>query len=366
MRKIYARVFQWLPLAAGIGCIALARLLMLVPEFSHSVYRNGMFSWYRWMHDGTLGYSPVPVLWFFIALIFAIHVYKWWRRTLFYYRPWYRGIFNGIGLIVVWFYAAWGFNYSATGVAEKLQLDQVALTGQMHTELFELAHERAVALRAESDTTRFTAEHPTTRELQVIHLSVRDALQSAGFTTPGFPRMRLISRTGWMRRLGVSGIYLPFSGECHADASYLPLRLWFTIAHEYAHGYGITDEGECNFIAFMALVNSGMPELEYAAWFELLDDLITASSKDLVAREILLDRRELRRNADRFPPIWPSIAAASNDLYLRSQGIEDGLSSYRSTPRLVGAAIAKGLLNVKNREDSPVQDQGSIFVPELH
>lgn len=348
IRKLYALTYQWLPFLLGVACVVMASLLHRFPEFTESVYRDFIFKGVRWLIDLTLAWLPFPTIVLFLAFIFGVHVYKWRRRQLFIYRPWYRGMANSIGILLVWFYLAWGFNYSAPGVADKLGISPNALTGRMEDELYDLAVKQAEQARAASDTSDFYLQNMAPRDVQTIHLAVRDYLQHIGFATPGNPQMRLVSKRGWMRRLGVSGIYMPFTGECHADASYPLLRQWFIVAHEYAHAYGVTDEGECNFIAFAALTSSGQPKLVYAAWFELIGDLINQERKERTPANVLTDRREMRRNADRYPPLLGRIPEISNDLYLRSQGIDEGLNSYAFTPRLVAAAFEAGmLLNVK-------------------
>lgn len=348
LRKLYARSYQWLPLLLGVTCIILAAWLRRSPEFTEAVYRNFIFKGVRWFIDLSFAWLPFPTVILFLAFIFLLHVYKWYRRQLFIYRPWYRGLANSISILVIWFYLAWGFNYSAPGVAEKLNITADALTGRMEDDLFDMALAQAQQARLKCDTTAFYEQEMSPRDLQVIHLAVRDYLRAIGFETPGQPRMRLVSNSGWMRRIGVSGIYFPFSGECHADASYPLLRQWFIVAHEYAHAYGVTHEGECNFVAFAALIKSGQPKFAYAAWFELIGDLMNNSRKDLTPAPLLADRLEMRRNADRYPPLLGRLPEISNDLYLRSQGVEEGIHSYAFTPRLVAAAIQAGvLLNVK-------------------
>lgn len=302
----------------------------------------------RWFIDLSFAWLPFPTITLFFGFIFALHVYKWYKRQLFIYRPWYRGLANSIGILLVWFYLAWGFNYSAPGVADKLNIEAGALTGRMEDDLFDMAIGQAQKARLKCDTTAFYDQAMSPRDVQIIHLAVREYIRDIGFETPGQPKMRLVSKNGWMRRLGVSGIYMPFSGECHADASYPLLRQWFIVAHEFAHAYGITDEGECNFVAFAALLKSDQPKFMYSAWFELVGDLMTKERKERTPAPLLTDRLEMRRNSDLYPPLLGRLPEVSNDLYLRSQGVQDGVHSYALTPRLIAAALQAGvLLNVK-------------------
>ncbi len=350
LRKIYARAYQWLPFLMGLVFFFAARILQYFPETTDQLYRNGMFRAYRWFHDNTLGYMPFAVVYVVIAVVLGTLIYQWSNRALFFYRPWYRGIANFIGITVIWFYISWGFNYSAPGVIDKLGFEKGALNGRMHNELFDLSIRSALNHRDDSDTTEFYSTEIKSLDQLIIHIEVRDFLNEVGFKTPGNARLRRISRNGWMRRMGVSGIYFPFSGEAHADASYPALKQWFIIAHEYAHAYGVTDEGECNFVAFMALVRSENPKLQYAAWFELIGDLINEELKGKTPSALLSDRQEMRRNAEQYPPLIPRLAAHSNNLYLKLNGVEDGIESYYHTATFVQMAIDNGLLSVNIRK----------------
>ncbi len=258
------------------------------------------------------------------------------------YRPWYRGIANAIGWLLIAFYFMWGFNYSAPGFADKAGLVIDRSNTEFRDALWQRAVQEALAARSEADTAEFFLNTPTHDFLEDIHSEVRAVLRNVGFKTPGNPRMRLISG-GALRRMGISGIYFPFSGECHTDASHLPVRRYPIIAHEYAHAYGVTDEGECNLIGFLALAQSRNPALRYAAWLDLIvslwmriDELPTALKGDIEV---------LRADAMNYPPFLPGTAEFTNNLYLKANGVNEGIDSYASTPLLIHSALAQGWLS---------------------
>lgn len=333
-----------------------------MPEVSDQVYRNGLFAVYRWVRDGIFSWQPVPVMLLVIILLIVLAVVEWRRKQWAFVRPWYRSLLNFFGLIIAWFYLSWGFNYSAIDVADVLSFPQEPVSEHSGNTRWEMdpdfrarvvAEMNAAYLRA--DTSKLFTPEVSEDDLTAIHTSVREYLHSINWQTPGRVAMRRVSHSGWMRRMGVAGIYMPFSGEGHADASYLALRQFFTLAHEYGHGYGITDEGECNFLAFMALHNCGVPHLEYAAWFGLADailpfqaekkDTSDLGSIDRFESHVQLPdhfaeaRRRLVEDAMNYPPLIPGLAAWSNNLYLKSQGVEEGIMSYRSWPRFVAFAL---------------------------
>lgn len=326
--KLKGRVFPWRWAILGLLSILLSKILSYAPTFTESIYRNGLFKVIRWIKDSLFNWVPFPLAILFFVWIIYLHYLGWRKRTLFGFTPWYRGIANFLGIVIFFFYVSWGFNYSAPGIADKLEYnyEETLRTDQ----LVSVAKRNALEIRAKLDSSSLFTSEISDRQLNAIHSSVREYLRNSGVDTPGDVRMRRVSKSGWLRRIGISGIYFPFAAEAHTDASYLALSQWFTLAHEYAHGYGITDEGECNFIAFASLLDSGVYEFEYCAWYTLWMYLEPFDESDTSIRRTVLhqDRIQLRRHREQFTAFAPGVAEASNNLYLKSQGIEEGIQSY--------------------------------------
>jgi hypothetical protein len=337
LQKLLSKFVQWWPLILGVLAFFTGRLLAQLPEFTGSFYRNTVFYGYRWIWDSTLGWIPFPVMLLVVLFYFVYAFVLWRRRWLFNYRPWFRLPLNFLGGLVLWFYLAWGFNYSAPGLVDKLNIDTQL---EVNWDALKIrATQEALAVRQEVDTLRMHETEVSAAEELAIHNAVRSFLREADVATPGLVRVRVISLNGWMRRIGISGIYSPFSGECHVDGSYPLLQQWFTMAHEIAHGYGITDEGECNFVAFMALQSSSDAAFVYSAWFSLLLELVPRAEIDTLPSELKRDRLMLRANAELYPPLIPRLAEKTNHLYLKSQGVEEGIGSYGRWPMLVHAVL---------------------------
>lgn len=344
IRHLYALAYPWFPFVGGVATLAVAFALRFAPEFTDSVYRNTLFSGLRWLIDSTLGWLPFPVFWLVLGVLFALFLRGWLRRTLFLYRPWYRGIANAIGWLVIVFYFAWGFNYSAPGFVEKSGITLSSDPGDFRSALLETSINEAVMARQDADTSLFFSFDQPGQIMERIHAEVRSVLALAQFKTPGKPVMRLV-RGGVLRRIGISGIYFPFSGECHTDASYLPLRRYPIAAHEFAHAYGVTDEGECNLIGFLALARSSNASFRYAAWLDLISAL--RPELDALPKAIRTDLERLRADAKNYPPLIPGLAEFSNNVYLKANGVEDGIDSYARTPMLVHAAINAGWVQLQ-------------------
>ena len=79
----------------------------------------------------------------------------------------------------------------------------------------------------------------------------------------GRVRVRQPWPNGFLLRWSTAGIYIPQTGEGHIDRGLLAVQKPFTIAHEMAHGYGVADEGACNFIAWLACSQSRDPWVRF-------------------------------------------------------------------------------------------------------
>jgi len=139
--------------------------------------------------------------------------------------------------------------------------------------------------------------------------------------------------------MSIAGIYNPFTGEANLDNALPSLPRIFTIAHEIAHGYGITSEAEANFVAFLACHQSGDALGNYAGayalWRQMASEINTTYPPEyieILAAQIPLelknDRQAILESYYKYKGYFPNITDALNDTYLKIQGIEKGTDDY--------------------------------------
>ena len=337
----------------GLGLLALllARVLTRHPEIAERLYGQGLFPLIRNGFDYTIGLLPFPVFW----LILIAALWLLWRRALIPLRhktvTWWSlisGLLSTMGAVLFLFYFLWGFNYARSDVASRMELSADPL------EMQQLEAEFERATNALSDLTSTAGEEI---RQQMHHLpdgleaAVRNGIVSLmnrlDMPAPGRVRGRLLAPGGILLCFNTAGIYIPFSGEGHVDAGMLPMQVPFTMSHEMAHALGVTDEGDCNFLAFLACMQSedvfirysgllsywryvaaeyrrGFPE-KYKDRYEQLPDLV---------RESLF---AIQQNLDKYPEIMPRLRNLVYDSYLKSHGVHEGLKSYSRIVRLVNA-----------------------------
>ncbi len=83
--------------------------------------------------------------------------------------------------------------------------------------------------------------------------------------TSTVPRIKSFRSEKLASRLGLLGTYSFFTSEIAVNWAAPEYTALFSAAHEMAHLFGISDEGEANYYAYLALMNTAEPRLCYSA-----------------------------------------------------------------------------------------------------
>jgi hypothetical protein len=324
-------------------------------------YARGIFVGLRWIWDYTLGLSPVPIIDLIAGAAVAGAAVKIVRRSV-RPKPARSGTRLGkigrfglaaagwIGALVFFFYILWGFNYNRVGIEKQLGFEAAPLN------VAEVAAEADWASRSAAESrAMIPGVSPAALDPGILpanlEAQLRDGLnrvlREIGYPAPGRVRVRIFVPGGWMMRFSGSGIYIPFFGEWYAAGKVLPFEMPFNMAHEMAHGYGITDEGEANFLALLACRTSADPAVRYSGFLSYWDYAAGALSSAAPARFKALwagvpegmkaDVRAQRANWDRYRGPLEKISRKVYERYLKSQGIKEGMVSYSRFVNLAAA-----------------------------
>ncbi|MEL6926376.1 MAG: DUF3810 family protein, partial [Bacteroidota bacterium] len=172
-------------------------------------------------------------------------------------------------------------------------------------------------------------------------------LRDLSFPTPGRVRGRQLQPKGILLRFSTAGVYLPWTGECHIDAGLHPLQKPFVMAHELAHGYGFTDEGSCNFLAFLACIQSDHTFVKYSGYLNYWRYLAGAyrsyypeeytGFRENLPKGVQNDLNEINAYMARYPDWIPELRYVAYETYLKAQGIDEGMENYNRVIMLVTA-----------------------------
>ena len=336
----------------GIATLLLRFLFSFFPNLTETVYSRFLFPIIRYVLDYTIGWCPFP---FSYILIVALILYLIYRIIGFFklksqdrsILQVLMSILSGIGYVIFLFMFLWGFNYARVSMEKQIGISSTNMDVEtLRTEL-EIATEELIAARTQLDIQGGKVawkDHPDNLEI-VLRKLVNDKMETLGYPTPGKVRGRILKPKGILLRISTAGVYNPFSGECNIDQGLHPLQVPFTWAHEFTHGFGITSEAACNFIAYLACKESDDPLINYAGHLGYWR-YVAGNYKSVEKEKYALFRKELPDaikndlqsiydNSDLYPDILPEIRDAIYGSFLKSQGIADGLKNYSKVVRMV-------------------------------
>lgn len=186
---------------------------------------------------------------------------------------------------------------------------------------------------------------PGSREIVKLLNESYDTAPEFGLLPRGeFPPPKPVHSSEVLTRLGISGVYFPFTAEPNYNADVPDFQLPFTIAHEMAHQRGIARESEANFVAYVVCVNSSDPLVRYSGYrngLGVLSELYKVEPEKAreLAQQLGAGYREDSRRAALF---WAKAAGAAgalshrvNDLYLRANRVRAGAADYSNSTTLI-------------------------------
>jgi hypothetical protein len=247
------------------------------------------------------------------------------------------------GLCYLSFLLVWGLNHRRLPVAELAGLDPRPARPSELAELCAELVDRADAMRVgrledEGGVMRLSAGREGTLERVAAGF---DAAAGAtrlplGEGPNAAPKRPLVSPLLW--RLGITGIYVPFTAEAHVNATVPDPDLPFVASHEMAHQRGFAREDEASWVGQLACAHHPDADFRYSgALLMSLHAMGALLRADRSAHTALAARRSegVRRDMEALhewsrraegPP--RRAARRLNDAYLRSQGDADGVRSY--------------------------------------
>jgi hypothetical protein len=247
------------------------------------------------------------------------------------------------------FLATWGFNYRRVRLVDALPFDANRVTRDGVIGAATVAAERLNALY-ESGRDGVPPPDPATPD-PALAGSLQRALGDIGHRhrlVAGRPKRTILDL--YFRRAGVDGMTDPFFLETLIASDMLPVERPFVLAHEWAHLAGIADEGEANFLGWLACLRAS-PAAQYSGWLFLYRELaqsvpppartsIAATLGPGPRADLRAINERVRRNLD---PRLSAVGWSVYDSYLKANRVEAGAASYGEVVRLVlGSRLPSG------------------------
>lgn len=259
--------------------------------------------------------------------------------------------------IYVWFYMAWGLNYSQPNIYQRTGMMPAKVSEKVFREF---AYRYADSLNSLSEKTAFDAQ----RESQFngivddgLKNRVRDAVLK-GYSeigvkegiNPSFkphPHVKTMVFTPLSSMAGVTGSMAPFFCEFTLNGDIRPHDYPAIYAHEYAHFLGIAHEGEANFYSYLACTSSTDKAVKFSGYyhifFHVLRNVIDVLGEKEGEKFLKHIRPEIIRLAKDDRHYWLSkrskvLDAAQDfvfDLYLKGNNVSEGRKSYSGVVALI-------------------------------
>jgi hypothetical protein len=346
---------KWIWIGLGIFAILLRWILGYQADIVEAYYARGIYLGIRKILDYTIGLLPFPVVYLMFAAVLYTIIYGviWlirnrlsWEKKLQYSLL---SIAAFLGGAVFFFLFLWGFNYARVPIGQQLGIELMPLTKADFVRSLETTRSTLIDLRHQlgTDSITLTPEYFPNPLKQKIQSEVQGVFRELNYPYQFTPKVQLLYPKGTLLRWSTLGVYFPWTGECNLDAGLHPVEIPHVMAHELAHGYGIGDEGTCNFIAYLACIGSDDIAIRYAGYLEYFATLFANYRKydaegakaylSSLSPAIKADWNAMIENHRKYPNLFPKLRRATYDTYLKIQGIEQGVQNYDEVLMLVKA-----------------------------
>lgn len=152
----------------------------------------------------------------------------------------------------------------------------------------------------------------------------------------GPPKRILLSKE--MSYTGITGIYMPYTGEANVNINETDFMLPCTAAHEMAHQRGFAREDEANYIAYVVCTMHPDVDFQYSGVMlavtysmNALADVDVDAYKELVKKYSQGVKRDIINENEHWEKYKGNVEEVTNNVnnsYLKSNGQQDGVASY--------------------------------------
>ena len=306
--------------------------------------------------QSVLRFSEAP-FYIVMAMVFFIilmgHIIsgfgKSWRDHLI---SWLLFLSSSLILLISIFYWMWGFNYGRTTLGESyFQNEYITLDTVDFRKRWGLQTKRVNLIREKLILPDSTEKYLTQNYAQRFRKTAESRDFFFDLNTELQPQCKEFVPAGLLLRLNTAGFYFPFGSESYVDKALHVTQKPFVIAHELAHGYGVTDEGEANFVGYVLSQSSGDPLAIYSSalslWLYMASDgrhLSKSFAKEMwdgLSPAVWGDLQARRALDDRYPEFMPKLRDAFYESYLAMNKVEGGMQSYNRFVKMVLTYEAK-------------------------
>lgn len=342
----------------GVIAIFIRIVFGFFPNWCEVLYARGLYPWIRTLLDYLIGWLPFPGVYLFFTGVVIWLLPKFKRLHLavknktFSLKAYLFSFSAFLMALVFWFLVLWGYNYARIPMAEQIDLEIPEMMG-FDAVWEEAQYIKQTCIQARNaipnlDTHAITSDYyPDNLEDEMRRL-LEEVLADYGYDYSGHVRGRLLKPKGTLLRFNSSGVYFPFTGEGHVDDGLYIISKPFTMAHELGHGYGFGNEAVCNFLGYLSCIRSENPAIRYAGYLmywryvygalmEFMTEEEYQQERATISRGMYNDIEAIYAAQDQYAPFIPFLQPVVYDVFLKVQGVTDGIESYDKMVLLVSS-----------------------------
>jgi len=346
----------------------LISLLLIVTLFRSIPGWGYFYTLYIYPHIGSLlspisGVFPFAIGDLFIALSIAwCIIYPIWKRK----KAALGRVVEYLLWIYVWFYLAWGLNYSQPNIYYIIDM-MPAKVDSVKFKAF--AYRYADSLNLYSEERRVKSEESNTlideklkketaeailqgyNQLGSNEKSVKsvESVGTLGINAPfnNHPHVKTMMFSRFSSMAGVTGSMGPFFCEFTLNGDIRPHDYPATYAHEFAHFLGVANEGEANFYSYIVCTVSSNKNVKFSGYyhifFHVLNNVFDILGEKEGVKYLKYIRPEIIQLARSDRKYWldkrcKALDEAQDflfDLYLRGNHVAEGRKSYSGVIALI-------------------------------
>lgn len=330
MKRERRDIFVWICL---IAVVTLFRYVTVLADF-YALHIYPYISYVLSLEASVISYSLEEIVVLFIVFVFIVNIIRSVTKRIT-WKECFRKEFKLMALTYVWFYIGWGINYSRSSLTERVEVEK---------EEFDKDAFMSFLSEYTDSLNSLYVEQVTYQPIQT-EAAIKDYFQSVpkkyGLCKPrDWHHSKRTLLNGLYSGSGVYGFMGPFFNESQLNSDLLPVQYPFTMAHEYSHLLGVSNEAEANWWAFQACSSQKDSTIRYSAWYslfvhvwnnayELLDEEEFNEWRSTVRTEILaqIASEQSYWQEKRFGPL-DTTQRFIYEIFLKGNGIPSGMKNY--------------------------------------
>jgi hypothetical protein len=353
---IFLLFFQWI----------LFKIITQNQNWIENYYINGFYKFFTQFLRKTTSFFPFSIgLILVYALFFLISIYLGYSIYQIYQKrkkliDFLLNVSIWLPAVYLYYMLTWGLAYHKLPIEKLMNLNKERITEKEYQQLAE---------KLVIDTNKSKIESKNSEMLdfekifQKADLGYKKLTEKYAYLNYTNPSIKIASGSNLLSYMSTSGIYMFPTGEANVNANNVLYHAPFVTCHEMAHQLGFASEDEANFLAYISCINHPDPQFKYAANYGVVFRALSkVAESDSIKAKMLYEqlnplviedfKKEIALWKKYKNPIQKYLISPFYDLFLKSNGVEEGAKSYDLVIDLLVAMERENIIQKNNLNDT--------------